>query len=277
MTRTNMDRARLAAFVDGELDPEEAAAVVMHLADSPEGQAVVDDLMALNEMLAAAYEEPLNEPAPRPILNAIIGESGGETTTSDEVVAFPRAAPSRISRPLWFGGGALAASFAAFVFFTGLEHPAPVALTPGPIAVKSSIGEALDQLASGESRYIGDDIELSVRASFATASKGVCREFEIAREGRARLEFAIACPGFDEGAGWRIEAAGAFEANAPTDAIAPASSAIVDPIGDFLDEAGAGSTLTRQEEAQARAAQWRGLGADGATVHEKVGVAPAQE
>ncbi len=45
MTRsTVMDKDRLAAFVDGELTPEEAAAVVMHLARHPDDQAYVDDL-----------------------------------------------------------------------------------------------------------------------------------------------------------------------------------------------------------------------------------------
>ena len=47
-----MDRARLAAFVDGELSPEDSAAVVMHLADHPADQAYVDDLFAANAALA---------------------------------------------------------------------------------------------------------------------------------------------------------------------------------------------------------------------------------
>jgi anti-sigma factor RsiW len=34
-----MDRERLAAFVDGALAPEDAATVVMHLADHPQDQA----------------------------------------------------------------------------------------------------------------------------------------------------------------------------------------------------------------------------------------------
>jgi len=37
MTRpTALDKHRLAAFADGELSPEEAAALVIHLADHPQ-------------------------------------------------------------------------------------------------------------------------------------------------------------------------------------------------------------------------------------------------
>ncbi len=45
----------LAAFVDGELSPEEAAEVVMHLADHPADQTYVDDLFAANAALAEAF------------------------------------------------------------------------------------------------------------------------------------------------------------------------------------------------------------------------------
>ena len=70
---TQMDRTRLAAFVDGELSPEEAAAVVMHLADHPADQAYVDDLFAANAALSAAFAAPLSEPIPsslRAVLHA---------------------------------------------------------------------------------------------------------------------------------------------------------------------------------------------------------------
>ena len=64
---TAFDKDRLAAFGDGELSPEEAAAVVMHLADHPDDQAWVDDLIAANETLAAAFAAPLHEPVPEAI------------------------------------------------------------------------------------------------------------------------------------------------------------------------------------------------------------------
>ena len=57
--QSKIDRTRLAAFVDGELSPEEAAAVVMHLADHPADQAYVDDLFAANAALALLQREAL--------------------------------------------------------------------------------------------------------------------------------------------------------------------------------------------------------------------------
>ena len=80
MTETTMDQARLAAFVDGELTPEDAAAVVMHLANHPADQAFVDELMALNEMIADAYDAPLHEPAPEAILSTIAAMRGAVPT-----------------------------------------------------------------------------------------------------------------------------------------------------------------------------------------------------
>lgn len=63
MTRPQMmDKQHLAAFADGELSPEEAAAVVMYLADHPADQAWVDDLMAANAALAQAFSTPCTNP-----------------------------------------------------------------------------------------------------------------------------------------------------------------------------------------------------------------------
>ena len=62
--RTEMDAARLDAFVDGALSPEEAARVVLHLADCPGDQAYVDAVMETNALLAAAFSEPLHQALP---------------------------------------------------------------------------------------------------------------------------------------------------------------------------------------------------------------------
>jgi anti-sigma factor RsiW len=93
---TVMDKDRLAAFVDGELSPEEAAAVVLHLADTPVDQAYVDDLFAANEALAQAFGAPLSEPVPEAIHAAIMGPSA-----ATNVVAFrPRRALARSCCPV---------------------------------------------------------------------------------------------------------------------------------------------------------------------------------
>ena len=94
----------LAAFVDGEMTPEAAAEVVMHLADHPLDQAYVDDLMAANEALAKAFAGPMSEQVPPRILAAIEGwQSAGLAAVPSTVIPFRR-------RPVMaFGGLALAA------------------------------------------------------------------------------------------------------------------------------------------------------------------------
>lgn len=108
---TAMDRNRLAAFADGGLSPEEAAAVVMHLADHPEDQAFVDDLMASNALLVRAFSGPSQEPVPERFRAIILPEEGRDRTA--DVIPFRR----RLHRslPALAGFGAAAAAVLAGV------------------------------------------------------------------------------------------------------------------------------------------------------------------
>jgi len=75
MTRpTVMEKDRLAAFVDGELSPEEAAAVVIYLADHPQDQAYVDHLTAANVALSQAFAAEVDEPVPDRLRHLIMGK-----------------------------------------------------------------------------------------------------------------------------------------------------------------------------------------------------------
>ena len=57
MTPTKIDRARIAAYVDGELTPEEAAAVAMHLLKLTLGTAPDHAVLALRDFLKSRKNE----------------------------------------------------------------------------------------------------------------------------------------------------------------------------------------------------------------------------
>ncbi len=255
MTETTMDNARLAAFVDGELTPEDAAEVVMHLADHPADQAFVDELMALNVMIADAYEAPLHEPAPDAIL-ATIAANGEAQTPRDNVVAISTWRRARIPAA-WGLGGALAASLAMFLVLdnSGGGDPGQVALGPIPPAHPQSY--ALNELGAGQSRIQADGREFGVAASFQTPDRGVCREFTITDPSEGNLQTGVACPATAPAEGWVIEVVDIVESESTSTAFIPASGEQADPIGDFLDSVGAGRALTTEEEEIARSEGWR--------------------
>ncbi len=254
MTETAMDKSRLAAFVDGELSPEDAADVVMHLADHPADQAYVDDLMVLNVMIADAYDAPLHEPAPDAIL-ATIAANDEPSSQPSKVISFPM---SRLARKpaAWGLGGALAAGLATFVIMyeSGTGDPGRVAL--GPLLSDHAQTYALNELGTGQTRRFEDETEFSVTASFQTDTMGVCREFRVTRDS-GRFDVGVACPAKGDGGDWVIEVVDIVGSDDTATSFTPASGAQADPIGDFLDNVGAGRMLTPEEEEAARTAGWK--------------------
>jgi hypothetical protein len=257
---TQFDEARLTAFADGEMEPEDAARMVMHLADRPEEQGYVDRLLALNEILARAYEAPMREPVPDRLRKAIMGQSAapGEPGEPGENDRRNRSAPMRLNlggraRQLMISGGALAAAVVAGVFLAiSPEENGP--LKTGFVPARTAEAESLSTIPSGGSRLIGNDEEIFLLASFRTNDKGVCREFEVIRNGGTVHRHGIACPA---DGGWHVEASTRIAAEIHHDAIVPASGDTVDEVGDWLDAAGAGSVLTAEEEEAARGNSWR--------------------
>jgi hypothetical protein len=240
MTRTTMDKPRLAAFADGELSPEEAAQVAMHLADHPADQAYVDEVMAANATLAAAFAAPLDEPVPPRLLAA----AGAPVAT---VVPLRRRGGAALG--LGLGGLALAASVAVAAL---LWPAAPVRLSPGAVPPGSALARALDTLPSGV------PADLEGRPAMILASLpvdgGFCREVERVDRDAALLELALACR--IEG-GWRVAlvlAEPLLETSA--DGFVPAGGVETAGLGPFLDRLGAGMALTPAEEAAAMADGW---------------------
>jgi Putative zinc-finger len=250
MTRpTVMDKDRLAAFVDGELSPEEAAAVVMHLADHPQDQAHVDDLMAANAALVQAFARPMEEPVPPALRDLILGEA----ESASVVVSF-RARPRLSTLAVWGGlatGAALAAGLALAVYLPSGGGPD---LVPGPLAADSPLQPALAALPSGEVQTLPDGAELMILATLPTPG-GFCREVEVVRPADQSLQAALVCT---EGRGWEVEVVIAenLAAAAAAEGFATASGDEAQSFVPFLDRMGAGAVLSPQEEVAAMTRGW---------------------
>jgi hypothetical protein len=243
---TTMDKEHLAAFVDGELSPEDAARVVLHLADHPEDQAYVDDLYAANEALAQAFAGPLHEPVPAAIEAAIMG------TATTNVVAFrPR---SRVAVAMV--GLALAASVAAAaVLLPGLMGGPPAqGLVLGPLASADPVTGVLDSRPSGTVVQLADGRETMVLATYGMADGRFCREFELIDGKGGRVDYAVGCR---VGGAWTIEAAIAeVTAVDAGQGFVPAGGAEVETLTRFLERGGVPVALDAAAEADAIRNGW---------------------
>jgi hypothetical protein len=244
-----VDDETLAAYVDGELSPEKAAAVAMLLADDPEARRRLDALFETSRLLAAAYEAPMTEPVPERLRALVEGRPDRAAAPEGaRVIAFPRRArlPAAI-------GLALAASV-ALVFGLRMPDEAPFHVTAGPAAADGPLHAALEAAASGDSVAAPGGVALTPVGTYATAGGGVCREFEAVSAGG--VERGLACR---HGGLWRVEAvvAEAAPAAAGGDGFAPASGPAAGAFDAALDRLGLGMALDAGAEAALRARGWR--------------------
>ncbi len=254
MSRTTiMDKERLAAFADGDLPPEEAAAVVMHLADHPGDQAYVDDIMAANIALARAFNAPMTEGVPDRFANLILPKDADDQVSPASNVIPLR---SRVARKPWVAGAmtagvALAAAVAAVVI---LPH-GDAGLRVGPVPVGSSLHKILTATPSGKVVRLEDAGELMVLSSLP-ASEGFCREFEVVSTAPEQIQLGLAC---QASGGWTVDVllaeAHATATDAP-DSFSPASGDAVSAMDLWLERRGAGAALTPTEEGTLMARGW---------------------
>lgn len=245
--QTAIDKERLAAFADGELSPEASAEVVMHLADHPEDQAYVDELMTSKEVLAAAFATPLHEPVPPAIHDAIMG-----TRETVQVIPFHSKPAVRT-----LAGLAIAASVALAVIalpqLSGMQ-PSDGRLAIGTVRNGSALDSMLDTLPSGTPTALGEDREVMILATLPVES-GFCRELEVIDAPANRVDLGIACR---QDALWRIEVtlSEPLSATGSEDGFVAASGTEVQSLQLFLDRLGAGMALDPMAEAAAIDEGW---------------------
>lgn len=241
-----IDRDQLAAFADGELEPEDAAAVVMHLADHPGDQAFVDEVMAANIALARAFQAPMQEPVPDRFTALILRDA------ADTVIPFRPKAKLRVwGAGLIAAGMAIAAALATVAILRGAEP----GLSVGPVATASALHQILTTTPSGEVVAFGGLGNLTILASLP-ATDGFCREFEVIAQDVGQLQVGLACR---EGGAWAVDVllAEAITSDlAASDAYVPASGDAIPEMDTWLEQRGAGLALRPDEEAAAMAKGW---------------------
>ena len=239
---TSINSERLAAYVDGELAPEERASIEAHLATSPEDRAAVEGLRLMNDLLAAAYEAPHRAPL-SPGLHRVL-------------VAASRRSPKR--RWTTVAGMALAASIVVAVgAFLG-ERPAEVAsnaMEAGPLASESALHSLLESAPAGGTAQLTGGIATLV-STFLDNEERPCREFEMTNDAATFRTSAVACRA---DAVWTLEFAISQSSKQvqSRDAFVPAAGLGQDAVGAYLEALGAGPVLAPDEEENLIERRWR--------------------
>lgn len=176
-------------WLDGELDPQAAAAMAAKVAADPALAAMANKHRALSARLRAAFDPIAAEPVPDAVAvagavagagegaGAGAGEGAGEGAGQNaEVIDFAAARDRRFSRTSWgLQAAAMAASLAIGLVVGGnlLATGGPVVADHGQLVASKTLGDALDvRLASapaGEGTRIG--------LTFRDHSGHYCRSF----------------------------------------------------------------------------------------------------
>jgi hypothetical protein len=178
----SIDTATLLAFLDGELDADEARRVEAALAADPDLRARHEEQRRLREQLSRHYGAVTEEPVP-PAMRALLDPG-----------VVDLAAERRRRRPRWLAAGAALAASLVLGIGIGRLLPADgnVSIADGGLVARGALAETLDsQLASAQP----GDAAIRIGVSFARADGNLCRTFQSAEFG------GLACR---EGDAWRL-------------------------------------------------------------------------
>jgi hypothetical protein len=199
----------LAAYVDGELDPIEAARVEAALAEDPSLAEALARHMTLSTRLAGAFDPVLAEPLPERLVTAVQASGPGAAEARrrsgrdgrrTNFVQGDRSA----ARP-WRGWAAMAAclvvGLTAGVF---LPHGQPSVLS-GDMTAKGPLAAALNTNLTADPQQA-----IHIGLSFRRTGGGICRTFDMAGKGLA----GVACRA---GGAWKVQVAVPSQTQATSD------------------------------------------------------------
>ena len=229
----------LLAYVDGELPPDEAAEVAAVLERDPAAAALAEQFREASRLLAAAYDQPMREPVPQRLIDAVEGSRpAGDATVLPWTPRRQRTpAARRYALPL-AASVALAVGLAGGFGLSGLWPPGPgaaPAITAAGLTATATFQQALETAASGvpviwESTG-GAVAEVMPLLTFhegdgRDGDGRYCREYQTTVAGAAATDvaFGIACR--QEGGGWRsrlVVAGPAVDPGTPDSAFVPAT------------------------------------------------------
>lgn len=183
---------RLSAWLDGALDPEDAAALEAELATNPALAEQLAQMQATDASLRAAFDAPMHEPVPDRF-TALLGDPPtAEVIDFAAAKARRQAAKPAAPRRNWQAYAALAATVVFGFFFLGQPG-----LGPRPDAAQVAFNKALETAPSGQQVALGGGKSLTPRLSFAAKDGRYCREFASGDQA------GLACRG---ASGWTVEA-----------------------------------------------------------------------
>ncbi|MCA1661299.1 MAG: anti-sigma factor [Novosphingobium sp.] len=227
-------REELAAYADGELDPERRVEVEATVKADPALAAEIERHRRLKDRLASHFAPILEQSVPDR-LAAVVAESSGARVI-DLAQARQRRTPSAALRRWgpWLAGPALAASLALALLWQA-PGGAPSDRATGALAA------ALDTQLAGDAPIGAPRILLS----FRDRAGAYCRAY------RRGDEAGLACR---DGGSWRIRRRLGAGADAPSEYRQAGSGEAA--IFAAAQNMAAGPALTPAEEAAARARDW---------------------
>ena len=252
----------LMAYVDGELDAATRAAIDAALTQDRELAVRIERQRALRHAVHATYEQVLDEPMPRRLLEF----ASGAIPESDRTTGYAR--NSRANRFAWlrhwtwFEWGSMTASLAIGVLaggallgvlrenFTdpgkGLEFVSDGA----GLRARGALARALsEQLAATQA----PGAPVKVGLSFVSRSGEYCRTFTLERGGAAGRLGGLACR---SGGEWRLELVAQDDRPATRGEFRTAASGTPPAVMRALDERIEGSTLDANTELEAQRRGW---------------------
>jgi len=237
---------KLAAFVDGELDSEEHAAVERALAEDPRLAEQVAKMRALDQRLRS-LDAILDESVPERFETLLKANSPDESTAeSAQVVdiAARRKRPEPKQPSWWQRAGALAAAVVVGVLIGrgGQESPDTTLFATSEDGLKAAgmLANALESEASDANQSVGAIL------SFRDRDGRYCRSFV------ANNDSGIACRSSER---WDIELLTGRPPAAGGD-FRPAASPLPDAVLSWLDANMAGDSLNPEDEEAAIRNDW---------------------
>jgi hypothetical protein len=270
----------LMAYVDGQLNADEAAAFERRLAAEPALQAALVRQRALTQQLRSGFDAVLEEPVPEHLLRLLQATPDAAVPPAEPapapatppplapVLSLARARAHRqaaaqaqadAAQPVparrgWAQWGGLAASLVLglgvghFVWQSPSGDSALAQTGSGraSLLATGALAQALNTQLSGESRQ-----GVTPGLSFVAQGGDYCRSFSVAGQGAAA---GLACR---DPAGWRVQALLPLPAAAASTELRMAGTALPPELLRVVDELRAGDSLDAAAEKAARERGWR--------------------
>ena len=256
----------LMSYADGELSGADRQQVEAYVAASSDGARRLEIFTATRATLAELFNEPLREPVPQHLIDAVMGRATNSETSASNVISFKRRPTG--STPLQLPKWALAAACASLlVVGAGAKWFLPY--TQGSVTgsdtalIESGTNVAAANLVRVlETVTSGDVASLAVNGAvgtfkpvftFATAKKEFCRQYDVT--GAENLT-GVACR---EASGkWRVEmhTPNVAAASQPNERITPAGKDMA--IDVVVDRLISGDVLSVEDEARVIKNEWNG-------------------